>query len=435
MKDKKEIFKLIGIILGGLAILIGCIFGIVKLSNLSNSKQQDSNIVVSDVEENGIRLRKDKYAVEPNYDSCTITAEVGPSYASNTQLEWSLEWGDKQKVIRFDEGNVNYKLFDENKYYAKSKDCILNTFNQDNTQFSQGYLLFFLPKDSSITVISHPGYANYQIKDEKSIVSNIYKIDEFTYKNESNVGKYIRLYSLDSNVYLKRIILDYTDYCNSVNLSDFITLNVTDETKRCNIEVNTRFQCPINLVCTSESNPNVSSKVKMDYVGRDLAPLFDLDLSNYSISTLTSYDIYNEISKHSNDDYVCIGGTLMWTPDNLYELDEYSFPILNNDSTLSESCSEMLPSNTKVIDLLNGAVDCCYTSLEEAIETLLTYNFINVDISFNVYVETYYDDETGQSISEKLFETYDYVNFIVIWGDMDYTTPTSISLSDNEIIF
>lgn len=95
MKDKKEIFKLIGIILGGLAIFVLSIIGIV---NIANKSHKDDNVPVVQVEqENGIRLRQNK--VNQNSNTTSLTAVINPSNAFDTTVSWTIAWASSNSNL------------------------------------------------------------------------------------------------------------------------------------------------------------------------------------------------------------------------------------------------------------------------------------------------------------------------------------------------
>ena len=87
-KNKKEMFKFIGFMAGAVALFIGSIIGISYFANKSN--KVDNTPVVQVEEENGIRLRQNKSAM--NTDTLSITAEITPEDCIDKTVSWELSW-------------------------------------------------------------------------------------------------------------------------------------------------------------------------------------------------------------------------------------------------------------------------------------------------------------------------------------------------------
>ena len=87
-KNKKEMFKFIGIMIGCVSLFVLSIIGIVNIAN----KTHKNNVPVVLVEqENGIRLRQNKVASDTDFLS--ITAEITPDNAVDKTVSWSIAWG------------------------------------------------------------------------------------------------------------------------------------------------------------------------------------------------------------------------------------------------------------------------------------------------------------------------------------------------------
>lgn len=101
MKNKKEIFKLIGIIFGGFVLMFISVMGIIHISNKSHKNE---TVIYETIEESGISLRKNKIAKDT--DTIHVFAEVMPTSALDKTLEWSVSWATP------DDYNKNYNIND-----------------------------------------------------------------------------------------------------------------------------------------------------------------------------------------------------------------------------------------------------------------------------------------------------------------------------------
>lgn len=96
----KNIIKKIFLSVGALCLAIGSVFGI---NAIIKANKEESPLIVGGIEENGIRLKHNKIVASGTHTNilASISAVVGPDYAYDKTVSWSVAWAST------DSNNIN----------------------------------------------------------------------------------------------------------------------------------------------------------------------------------------------------------------------------------------------------------------------------------------------------------------------------------------
>ena len=216
---------------------------------------------------------------------------------------------------------------------------------------------------------------------------------------------------------------------------DYFYMEVSEDTKSCQVYCDMPFTKTLLLKCVSESNPDVYATLDLEFVGRNV-DIIDSNIniivpSTYNIETLTFGDLMSLCDFESYISDKSIGGTISGNPVITFDsIFAYQFGWTEtgtdeNGQYWEERIfnHELVNSDDKVIDYLTELKSELDGKFESAYNLFLNEGVVFSFFEGAFYEDTYFDSQ-GSTVS---FNVYFDLSELLYVQDMN--------LSDGNIIF